>query len=260
MEAAKWIYFQYRKTHDYPIYLRLKDTDANPKISHLLNEMGFNNLDEREVKRIQLQRPQTKLLTIQHASNRLLLQINGSDALDKYGFESLSLQAGVPVYTYRRVGVMGLPLTKILWDLALSPDLSQTEQMIGLRVILVRFLSQALAEQGVLCYWGTVKDETVIIMKQAQSFGEAVLIDANKKMIFSNGGEVKLGSTLKILRKDKEVNYHTALSREDVISFLSVSTTLLSFNGITSAMKKAIYTLSATTTGSYAMSENSVNL
>jgi hypothetical protein len=260
MEAIKWTYFQYRKSYDYPVFIRFKQDELDPKFSHLLSEMGFNTLSDAETKKIQLQRSHTKILTIQEASARLEQQINGSDLLDKYGPESLSLQMNVPVYTYRKVGVMALPITKTLWDLAIHSNISHTDQMIGLRIILVRFLSQALAEQGVLCYWGTVKDDSVVIMKQLSSFGEAVLIDMNKKVIFSNGGEMKLGSSVKIIRKDKEVKMPLTMSREDIIGFMSVSTCLLSFHGITHSMKKAIYELSATASGSYAVTENVVNL
>jgi hypothetical protein len=260
MDITKWTYFQYRKNHNYPAYLRFKEEDLNTKILHLLNEMGFSHLSELEAKKIPLQKTNTKLLTIQEASSRLLQQINGSDLLDKYGSESLSLQAGMPVYTYRKVGIMGMPLSKPLWDLAISPDLSHTDHLVGLRVILIRFISQALASEGVLCYWGTVKDETLVVMKQSDSFGEALLIDVNKRMIFSNDGEMKLGSKLKILRKDKDIHHSRHMSREDVIGFMSVSTCLLSFSGITPSMKKAIYDLSNSVSGSYALSENPVNL
>lgn len=260
METTKWNYFQYRKVHDYPIYVRLKQDELNQKFTHLLNEIGFSLLTENESKKIQLHKLHTKILTIQNASSRLQQQISGSDILDKYGLESLSLQQGLPVYTYRRVGIMGVPASKTLWDLAIHPEMNHTDQMVGLRVILVRFLAQALSEMGVLSYWGTVKDDTVIIMKQASSFGEAVLIDVNKKVIFSNGGEIKLGSSLKIIRKDKEVPHSSMMSREDLIGFLSVSTCLLSFNGITPSMKKAIYELSSQTSGSYAASESTLNL
>lgn len=260
METTKWTYFQYRKNHDYPVYVRFKQEELNPRFTHLLGEIGFNSLNENESKKIQLHRPHTRILTVQEASSRLQQQICGSDLLDKYGQESLSLQMGLPVYTYRKVGLMGVPTNKTLWDLAIHPNISHTEQMVGLRVILVRFLSQALAEQGVLCYWGTVKDDAVIIMKQAHSFGEAVLIDLNKRAIFSNGGEIKLGSSLKIIRKDKDAYTASGMSREDLIGFLSVSTCLLSFNGITHTMKKAIYELSSRTTGSYAAPEQAANL
>jgi hypothetical protein len=261
MEAQiKWTYFQFRKNLDYPIYLRFRQDELTPKFSHLFKELGFQELIEKESKKISLERLQTRILTIQFASARLNQQLNGTDLLDKYGHESLSLQLGTPVYTYRKVGMMAMPPRKPLWDLALNSEISQTDQMIGVRIILVRFLTQALADQGVLGYWGTMKDDTVIVMKQAQSFGESVFIDWNKKVIFSNGGEMKLNSHLKLLRKDKDYSVPGQMSREDIISFLSVSTCLLSFQGITPAMKKAILELSAQTSGTYAVCEPALNL
>jgi hypothetical protein len=260
MEPTKWHYFQFRKSYDYPVYLRLKQEEMNAKFTHLFSELGFTELSEKDAKKIPLQRSQTRLLTVQYASSRLQQQMGGSDLLDKYGAESLSIQGGVPVYTYRRVGIMALPTYKTLWDLALHSDLSQTDQMVGLRIILVRFISQALADQGVLSYWGTVRDESLIVMKQLTSFGEAVFVDWNKKVLFSNGGELKINSHLKLLRKDKDFRQSGVLSREEIISFLSVSTCLLSFHGITSAMKRSIVEMSSSVSATYSVSEGSVNL
>lgn len=260
METIKWTYFQFRKQYDYPVYLRFMQQELNPKFSHLLSELGFNQLTEPESKKIPLQKSQTRLLTVQFASPRLNQQMNGSDLLDKYGTESLSIQANTPIYTYRKVGIMALPTYKSLWDLALHSEISHTDQMIGFRIILVRFISQALADQGVLSYWGTVKDGSIIAMKQLQSFGEAVFVDWNKRVIFSNGGEMKINSQLKLLRKDKDYKASGHMPREEVISFLSVSTCLLSFHGITPAMKRAIVEMSGHVTGSYSVSEGSINL
>lgn len=255
METIKWTYFQYRKAHGYPVYLRFMQEDLYSKSLHLIKEMGFEELSALEARKIQLAKAHTRVLTIQESSARLQQQINGSDLLDKYGAESLSLRGGVPVYTYRKVGIMGLPFTKPFWELAVIQDISQTDQMVGLRVILVRYLIQALADQGVLAYWGTVQNDNVIVMKQLNSYGEAVFIDVNKRVVFSNGGEMKLESNLKIIRKDKEISLAKSMNREELISFLSVSTCLLSFSGITHSMKKAIYELSTRATASYAVSE-----
>lgn len=260
MDLIKWTYYQYRKQFNYSVYLRFKQDELNPKYVHVLNEMGFVEISEAEVKKIPLAHTHTKILSIQNASARLQQQIMGSDLLDKYGHETLALQSGLPIYTYRKVGVMGAPGGKTIWELAIHPDISHTDQMVGLRIILVRYLALALAEQGVLCYWGTVKEETVVAMKQHQSFGEAVLIDLNKRMIFSNAGEMKFNSSLKIIRKDKDVKTPAVMKREEIISFLTVSTCLLSFSGITNAMKRAIYEISSYSTATYAASENGLNL
>lgn len=260
METTKWNYFQLKKNHNYPIYLRFKQEELHQKHTHLVTELGFTQLAEPEAKKILLHRPGTKILTVEAAGPRALQLINTSDALDKFGQESISLQLGTVVYTYRKVGSMAMPFAKTLWDLALSQDISQTDQMVGLRVMLVRFLSVALADEGVISYWGTTKDDSVIIMKQAHSFGEAVFIDLGRKIIFSNGGEMKLGGSLKIIRKDKESSTASQMTREDLIGFLSVSTCLLSFKGITPAMKRTIFELSRIAQGSYAQSEPRANL
>lgn len=260
MDLIKWTYFQFRKQYDYKIFIRFKAEDLNAKFNHLLTELGFSEMSEKDSKKISLTQAQTKVLTVQYASARLNQMINGSDILDKFGAESLSLQAGIPVYTYRKVGLMGVPMQKNLWDLALNSDLSQTDQMVGLRIMLVRYLSLSLSEQGVLSYWGTVKEGSVLVMKQAQSFGEAVFIDWNKKVIFSNGGETKCHSQIKMIRMDKEQKSSGYMGREEIISFLSVSTCLLSFQGITMAMKRSILELSGNLSATYSVSESSVNL
>jgi hypothetical protein len=258
MEKTQWSYFQFRKKHGYQVYLRFRSEHFNSKFGHLLSELGFNELTEAEAKKIPLQKSQTRLLSVQHASGWLSKEIEGSDLLDKYGHERLSLQSGIPVYTYRRVGMMALPLMKNTWDLAIHPDISNTDQMVGVRVILVRFLAQALSDSGVLSYWGTQKDETLIILKQQNSFGEALFVDPTRRLIFSNGGEMNLSSHLKLIRKDKVGS--GKLSREELISFLSVSTCLLSFQGITLSMKRSIYDVSGVISASYATSEAVVNL
>lgn len=257
---TKWNYFQFRKNHQYPVYLRIQQDDLNTKCQHLFHELGFNELSELETKKIKINHSQTRILTVQNASLRLQQQINGSDLMDKYGLESISIQLGTPIYTYRKVGVMGVPTGRPLWELALQPGLSQTEHMVGLRIILVRYLSLALADKGVLPYWGTVKDGDIIMMKQGQSFGEAVFVDWEKKLIFSNGGETRISSHLHIIRKDVENKSARSMSREELISFLSVSTCLLSFQGISHTMKRAIFELSSQVKGSYAISESSLNL
>jgi hypothetical protein len=260
MEQTKFNYFQYRKAHGYPVFVRFQQQEKTPKFVHLLNELGFAELTDNESRKIPLQKAHTRILTIQEASPRLQLQINGSDLLDQYGLESISLQGTMPVYTYRKVGMMGVPQKHALWELALLPESTQTDHMVGLRIMLVRYVSQALAEQGVISYWGTIKDDTVLVMKQLNSFGEAVFIDMEQKCIFSNGGEIRLSSNLKIIRKDKEVRSSAVMSREELISFLSVSTCLLSFNGITPSMRKAIYELSMKATATYSSIESQPNL
>ncbi|MES2528046.1 MAG: hypothetical protein V4598_13210 [Bdellovibrionota bacterium] len=251
----RWNYYQYRKLHQYPIFVRVNADDVNPKFQHLIGEMGFSLLTDIEVKKINLQKAHSRILTVQGAGPRVQAQISGSDLLDKYGMESLSYMNGLPVYTYRKVGLLAMPMTRNLWDLAVSSDIHHTDQLVGLRVVLARFLAMALADMGVLCYWGTVKDGAVVLMKQSQSFGESVLIDFERRTIFSQGGEMRIGNNLKIIRRDGENRTSSLISREELISYLSVTSCLLSFTGITPSMKRSIYSLSAGAMASYGLSE-----
>lgn len=251
----RWNYYQYRKIHQYPIYVRVSADEINPKFQHLLGEMGFSLLNDVEVKKIALTKAHSRILTVQSAGPRVERQIMGSDLLDKYGVENLTIMSGMPIYIYRRVALLAMPMHRNLWDLAVSSEIAHTDQLVGLRIVLARFLSMALSDMGVLCYWGTVKDGAVILMKQAQSFGESVLIDFDKKTIFSQGGEMRFGNALRLIRRDVEGKHSPHMGREDLISFLSVHSCLLSFSGITPAMKRSIYALSAGVHASYAVSE-----
>jgi hypothetical protein len=243
MADLQWQYYQFKKKHGYPVFLRLKKSDVSPNILHVITEQGFEILSDVESKKIPIAKPTTRILTLQVAAGRSLSLIQTSDSLDKYGQESLSLYGGVPHYTYRQIGLMNLPLNKILWDFYCRGDLTTTEQLVGVRVILVRYLAHVLADQGVLFYWGTVKGQTVELMKQNQSMGEAVMIDLNKKIIVSPGSELQSMGQVKFHRKDKEFPNLTQLQREDFISYLSVSHCLLGFTGLTPAMKSAAYEL-----------------
>lgn len=249
---TRWTYFQFQKSHGYPIYIRFQLENLDAKLKHLLGEMGFESLDEKESKKIPLHKSHTRILTVQTAGPRVQMQLAGSEILDKYGLETLTFQAGIPIITYRRVGLLALPPGKVLWDLALSQNLSVAEQVVGIRVIFARFLAQALSDHGVISYWGYYKDGSLLVSKQGEAQGESVIIDFQNRIAFYPGGAVKIGNSLKILRRDKDVPQTTPMSREDLISFLSVNTCLLSFQGISPPMKKSVYELTQYASGAYA--------
>lgn len=251
MSTIKWTYYQFRKKHQYPVYVRLHPEVELSKLTQVLSEVGFDLLSDAEVRNISLQKAGVKLLTIQEASGKILGQLQTSDSLDHYGHESLSIHAGVSVYTYRKVALMMTPSGKPLWDMALVTTNHTPEQFIGMRVVLTRYLSMALAPFGVISYWGTAKDDSVIIMKQAQSYGESVFIDHKKNLIFSFHGESHFHHGLHIHRLDQNKKVGLALSKEELMSFLSVSTCLMSFTGLSVEMKKSIVEISMSSTASY---------
>jgi hypothetical protein len=248
----RWTYFQFQKSHGYPVYIRFQFEDLDAKLKHLLGEMGFESLDEKESKKIPLHKAHTRILTVQKAGPRIQMQLAGSDLLDTYGLETLSIQGGVPIISYRRVGLLALPPGKVLWDLALSQNLDVSLHEVGIRVLFARFLAQALSEHGVISYWGFYKEGSLIVTKQGEAQGESVIVDFQNRIAFYPGGAVKIGNSLKILRRDKDVPHTIPMRREELISFLSVNTCLLSFQGISPAMKKSVYDLTQYASGAYA--------
>lgn len=251
MNNIKWTYYQFKKKHQYPVYVRLHPEIELSKLTQVLSEVGFELLSESEVRGINLQKAGMKLLTVQEATGKVLNQLQTSDTLDQYGLENLSIHSGVTVYTHRKVALMMTPSGKPLWDMALVTSTHTNEQLVGMRVVMTRYLALALAPFGVISYWGTSKDDGVIIMKQNQSSGESVFIDHKKKLIFSFHGETQFQHGLHIHRLDQNKKVGSALSREELMSFLSVSTCLMSFTGLSPEMKKSIVDLCLNSSASY---------
>lgn len=251
MNNIKWTYYQFRKKHQYPVYVRLHPEVELSKLTQVLAEIGFDLLSEAEIKNISLQKAGVRLLTIQEASGKVLHQLQSSDTLDQYGFENLSIHSGVSVYTHRKVALLMTPSGKPLWDMALVTSVHTHEQFVGMRVVMTRFLAMALAPFGVISYWGTSKDDGVIIMKQGQASGESVFIDHKKKLIFSFHGESTFHHGLHIHRMDQSKKSGSPLSREELMSYLSVSTCLMSFTGLNVEMKKSIVDLCLSSSASY---------
>jgi hypothetical protein len=241
MNNIKWTYYQFRKKHQYPVYVRLHPEVELSKLTQVLTEVGFELLSDVEVRGISLQKAGVKLLTIQEATGKVFSQLQTSDALDQYGLENLSIHSGVSVYTHRRVALLMTPSGKPLWDMALVTNVHTQEHLLGMRVVMTRFLALALAPFGVISYWGTSKDDGVIIMKQGQSAGESVFIDHKKKLIFSFHGETNFHHGLHIHRLDQNKKVGSALSREE----------LMSFTGLTPEMKKSIVELCMSSSASY---------
>jgi len=251
MANIKWTYYQFRKKHQYPVYLRLHPEIEVSQLTSVFSEMGFDLLSDNEVRTISLQKAGMKLLTIQEAAGKVLQQIQTTDSMDQFGAESLSLHGGIPVYSYRKIALMMMPNGKALWDIALAPHLRSPDQLRGLKVVMARFLTHALSPFGVVSYWGTSKEDGVIIMKQNQSNGESVFIDHKKKLIFGSNGENNIQHGLHIHRLDETKRSGTIINREELMSFLSVSTCLLSFTGLSQEMKKSIIDLSMSSSASY---------
>lgn len=254
----KWTYYQFKKRYQYPVYVRLHPEMELTKLPSVLADLGLDLLSDNEIRQISLQKAGVKLLTIQEASGKIFQQLTSSNSLDQYGHEGLTIHSNIPFYTYRNIALMMTPNGKPLWDMAIAPSLHSQPQIMGMKVALTRFLSMALANFGIISYWGVSKDDGVIIMKQAQSSGESVFIDVKKKLIFSHYHESTFSNGLHIHRLDQTKKIGTIITREELLSFLSVSTCLLGFSGLTAEMKKSILDLAMGSSSSYFWQEGSL--
>lgn len=247
MSEAKYSYYQYQKDLGYEVYLRFEDFDFENQLTDTLDIMGFNKVERSSIKDQSFNRYHTKVLNIVKASPRVAKQIDRADyGFDKYGPESLSQMGSYDVYRYKNIGMMVLGEGNYLWELGLK----STSDESALRVILTRFLSFALASRGIVGFWGVPIDEGFVVMSQKNSSSEAIFIDLKNNTILTFDGRKKISSELQILRLDSTLNNSMKkMKPEELLSFLSMNTTHLSYNGFEFNVKETIYELSRDASG-----------
>lgn len=121
----------------------------------------------------------------------------------------------------------------------------------GLRVMLNRYLTWALAPHGIIGFWGVATGDGFVVMKQSQSFGEAVFVDVTKRRTFSSAGAKPFEGIFTILRADKGATPGKFIGAEELVSFLSTHTTYFSNQGLPAGLRKAALSLGAMSRGEW---------
>lgn len=249
--STKPVFFQWQKSHGYPVFLRVEKTLLEGRLQKLITDLGFQEVPVSEHRKIQLDRMGTKVLTLSRASLRVCQQVNLGDSLERYGAESLSHHANAQVYLYRRLGLMVFsPLTN-LWELGLASQLETTEELTGLRVMLNRYLGWALAPLGVIGFWGVATNEGLVAMKQSQSFGEVVMVDVEKRLLHSSAGTQPMAPGFTILRADKGAPAGKAMAREELVSFLSTANVYFTHGNLPYTLRKTALALGSLARGEW---------
>ena len=251
MEQSNFTYYQFYQNLGYPIFIRLGVSLKEGRVQKLIKDLGFEELDSKTAKKIAVNKMLTKVLTVTKASPRSYQQIMGSSSLDVYGKEVLTKNKNFDIYLCRRIGMMIFSQYSNVWELGVASDLETTEDLMAMRVMLNRFLSWALAPLGVVGYWGITSNEGIVVMKQDQSFGEVVYIDIHKNAVLSSTGHAKLEGGLKILRSAKSPNYSKKINREELISFLSTSTTYFAHGNLPINLKRVVMKIGSMAIGEY---------
>lgn len=249
--SPKTAYFQWQKPQGYPVYLRVPMELLEGRLQKLVADLGFYEVTLAEQAKIPLHRSNTRVLSLNRASPRVALQVRTSDTLDRFGSEVLHPREAANVYLHRRIGMMVFNTSTTLWELGLASTLETTEELMGLRVMLNRFLSWALAPQGVVGFWGVATTDGFVIMQRAQSFGEAVFVDVERRWTFSSAGAKPLEGAFTILRAEKGASAGKPLSREELVSFLCTHTTYLSHTGLPTNLRKTAYALGSLARGEW---------
>jgi hypothetical protein len=243
------LYFQWQKSSAYPVFIKLPKNMLEGRLEKLLTDLGFQEVTIQEQKKISVQRRGTKIISLSRASSRVSQQVMLSDSLDRFGHEVLSYRGEAHVYTYRKIGMMVFSHTTSFWEIGIASQLENTEELMGLRVMLNRALSWALAPLGIIGFWGVVTAEGFVAMKQSQSFGEAVFVDTDTETVFSSAGKSKMESGFTIFRADKSGVSGKLLGPEELISFLSTSNTYLSHLNLPHTLKRAAMKLGTSVKG-----------
>jgi len=241
MPDDKFSYYQFQKELGYEVYLRFEDSEFENCFTEILDLIGFDKVERDEVQSKAFDQKHTKVLRVISATPRVTKQINQPDYMfDKYGAESISQMGVYDVYRYKDVGMMVHGSGNFLWELGIK----STRDKEALRTILTRYLSFALASKGVVGFWGVPVEEGFIVMNPMKSNYESVFIDLNKKVLMTCDGVKDLDSDFEILRLESGFYKEPRrMKREELLSFLSMNTSYLSYTGFEQHMKSTIHDL-----------------
>lgn len=238
------IYYQYQKSGTYPIYLRVDSLEIEEVFMKAFSECGFVKLDETTYKKIALNRSGTRVLKITKAGPKASKQIRAFSGMDQYGEESITPMGAYDVYRYRGIGMIMMQEKNISWELGVVLEGALTQER-KLKVLLNRFLSYALAPLGVVGFWGTLHENSLVITKAGQSGGEAFFIDYKIRKVLSSS-ETELFQFDQIIRMDESLRgKNKLLSREELIGFLTANTSFLSYKGIEQNLKHYCYEIAS---------------
>ena len=241
MNESKLSYYQFRRSLNYQVFLRFDDADLEAQLLETLTVLGFDKLDDETFKSQTFKRYKTKILKISKASFNVARQISqGVEFATGYGIESLSPMGSYNIYRFKDVGMMVYSDINPMWELGLK----KTDDPAALRCILTRYLSFAFTatHTEVVGLWGVPVDQGLVLMPPKKSNFESVFLDVSQNKIISYGSVKDIESEIEILRLDETLtNRMRTMGKEELLSFLSVSTCHMSYSELDRNIREAIY-------------------
>ncbi len=245
--------FQFFKDIQLPIFLKMDSDGFGPDFFNFLRSMHFERLspeDEQKFeKTLPYVRPNHRVLEIKACTPLMVRHINSALESDKYGPESITNNGTYKVYRYKGMALMIWAFQNTNWELAFSPSLNLTDNLVIYRIIFNRFLSWALAPLGLCGFWGHFTNGGVVVKKMLEAHGEAVFFDVLQKRIVGPSGIQKITSGLTIYKVDVRAKLTTQMTGETLAGFLFHSTSYFDLNGLSVPVRQAILWLTKTATG-----------
>ncbi len=256
-EKNQQLYYQYRASEGFPIFVKLVEPQLESQMSSFLNEMGFEKCNE-EVLTKEHDRPEyLRVLKISVAGPMVSKQIGQVREEDRYGLESISSRGDYKVYRFKGVGIMVFSEGRFIWEMGLMNRFSQEDFHYKLRIVFNRFLGYCLASYNIIGVWGVSVDEGAVVMSQAESKGEAVFIDLDNQVLHTIEGLKPLSFPLQFLKLDESIkNQSRKLQVEELVSLLTHYNTYFSDEGFSSSFQKRIFALARSSEGILYPKEN----
>lgn len=248
-----YMYFQYLKGADLPVYLKVELGAGLDELVSMIPSYGFHSLSDAEVKEAEAQVAklfEARILTISPASSGVERQIQQVIHSDQYGVESLTPRKGYKVYRYKSVALMVYSIAAREWTLGASLDGVGPKQKDAWRQILNRYLSLALAPLGYVGFFGVPTKDGMIVLKARESGGESVFVDVVKGRVLSVEGAKALSPKFQFIRLGATLKGRSVkMTREDLFSFLCMSTSYLDYEGLPVPVRQMIQVLARTLSG-----------
>jgi hypothetical protein len=257
MSSASAKFFQWMPELGFPVFLKIEAEYLESRLEKLITDSGFKLLTDDVVKKMPLQRAQARILSLVKASSRLTAEIKKGESLDQWGWESVRFQGNTKIYRLKNIGMMVINPASTLWECGIASELSTTEDLANLRVMLNRYLSWVLAAHDVFGFWGVTTQDGIVVMKQSQAFGEAVFVDVKKKLLIAAGSTKNMTGSLQISRADKPApTLVKTMAKEELASFLLTNSTYFSYQGLPQNLHRYVHELCLSATGIWSSSQN----
>lgn len=253
MSEAKYSYFQYQKSENLQVFIKVDVDEFDSALGGFLKAMRFDELGPDELASLEKRAGDEftgNILTMRLAGSTVARQINQVNESDRYGLECITAKAGYKVYRFKDKALLVYSLGVGHWEMGCHYDFGHEKGLADYRSIINRYLSWALVSEGVVGFWGIPVEEGIVVLKNRESEGEAVFVNIREHKVYSADGCSSMKTRFSILRLDPTLkNKNLKMSKEELLGFLTVNTTFFDYQGLTVSIRQAVRSLAKVADG-----------